>query len=224
MFSCFPSFFHILNQKPFSTKDLAVKVRKALGCGRTIGYIKVKKPNHPSERYRGMKKILLTLFLCPLAGCLGYPETVEPVTDFNLERYLGTWYEIARLDHPFERGLERVTAEYSLRPDGGIRVRNRGFSRENNEWNEAVGKAYFVRGPEEGYFKVSFFGPFYGSYVIFELDKEGYEYAFVTGSSKSYLWLLSRAPTVGGTLKKEFLKKAEELGFETEELIWVHQE
>ena len=106
-----------------------------------------------------------------LAGCLGLPDSVTPVKDFEVQKYLGKWYEIARLDHSFERGLEQVTAEYSLREDGGIRVRNRGFSTEKDQWQEAEGKAYFVSDETEGYLKVSFFGPFYGSYVIFELDK-----------------------------------------------------
>jgi apolipoprotein D and lipocalin family protein len=88
-----------------------------------------------------------------------------------LERYLGKWYEIARLDHSFERGLEKVSATYSLRDDGGVRVENRGFSQKKNTWKAAEGKAYFVRDSNEGYLKVSFFGPFYGSYVIFELDQ-----------------------------------------------------
>lgn len=91
------------------------------------------------------------------------------------------WYEIARLDHSFERGLEQVTAEYSLREGGGVQVKNRGFSNKKNKWSEAEGKAFFVGKASEGYLKVSFFGPFYGSYVVFELDKDNYQYAFVSG-------------------------------------------
>ena len=95
-----------------------------------------------------------------LAGCTGMPEGVTPVKNFNAERYLGTWYEIARLDHSFERGLEQVTAEYEMREDGGIRVTNRGVETKNGERKEAEGKAYFVNKPDEGHLKVSFFGPF----------------------------------------------------------------
>lgn len=152
------------------------------------------------------------------------PRNVQPVDDFELERYLGTWYEIARLDHSFERGLENVTAEYSLRDDGGIDVVNRGFSPEENEWAEATGKAYFVDSPEKGYLKVSFFGPFYGSYVIFELDKAHYQYAFVAGPNHSYLWLLSRTPTVSDELMTRFVELTETLGFDTSELIVVPQQ
>ena len=108
-----------------------------------------------------------------LAGCVGMPPGVEPVEDFELDRYLGKWYEIARLDHSFERGLSRVSAEYSLREDGGVRVVNRGYSDKSGKWKESEGKAYFVDGDDTGYLKVSFFGPFYGSYVVFELERAG---------------------------------------------------
>lgn len=164
--------------------------------------------------------VLLTFFL---KGCLGMPKGVHPVTDFELNRYLGKWYEIARLDHSFERGLERVSAEYSLRDDGSVKVLNKGFSITKNKWKEAEGKAYFMKGEDEGYLKVSFFGPFYGSYVVFELDKEKYNYAFVTGPDTSYLWFLSRTPTVSKKLVEQFVQKAKGLGFDTDQLIFVNQ-
>jgi apolipoprotein D and lipocalin family protein len=171
-----------------------------------------------------MKKLIVGLASLFLGGCLGMPESVVPVKDFELDRYLGKWYEIARLDHSFERGLEQVTAEYALREDGGVRVKNRGFSRKKNKWSEAEGKAFFVDNPSDGYLKVSFFGPFYGSYVIFELDKDSYQYAFVSGPDTSYLWLLSRTPAVAEDLLTQFVMKAEKLGFDTGALIYVdHQ-
>lgn len=170
-----------------------------------------------------MKKLILVISLLFLSGCLGIPKSVKPVKEFEIDKYLGKWYEIARLDHSFERGLEQVTAEYSSREDGGIRVKNRGFSKEKNEWRESEGKAYFVREPNEGCLKVSFFGPFYGSYIIFELDTENYQYAFVCGSNTSYLWLLSRTPTVEDSLLTRFINEANNLGFETENLIYVEQ-
>ena len=157
-----------------------------------------------------------------LSACLGYPKTVVPVQEFELQRYLGKWYEIARLDHSFERGLEKVTAEYSLREGGGVLVRNRGYSTTENTWEEAEGKAFFVEEPDSGYLKVSFFGPFYGSYVIFELDQEGYQYAFVSGPDESYLWFLSRTPTVSEDLLSRFEERARVLGFRTEDLILVN--
>jgi apolipoprotein D and lipocalin family protein len=172
---------------------------------------------------RVMRRVLLLVFSMFLCGCTGVPEGIEPVRGFELDRYLGKWYEIARLDHSFERGLTRVTAEYSLREDGGIRVVNSGYSAEDNEWSSAEGRGYFVRSTEEGYLKVSFFGPFYGSYVVFELG-EDYEYSMVTSSDRSYLWLLSRTPTIDETVVDLFLKKSKAFGFDTDKLIFVDQE
>lgn len=170
-----------------------------------------------------MKRITLLLFTLLLSACLGMPPAVSPVTEFELDRYLGTWYEIARLDHSFERGLEQITANYSLRDDGGVRVLNRGYSTEAGEWEEAEGKAYFVEDPATGYLKVSFFGPFYGSYVIFELDKKDYQYAFISGPDHGYLWLLSRTPQVDAAILDDFRQQATQLGFAVDELIYVKQ-
>ena len=151
------------------------------------------------------------------------PKSVEPVSDFELDRYLGKWYEIARLDHSFERGLSQVTAEYSLRSDGGVLVLNRGFSDADKKWKEAQGKAYFVNKNSEGYLKVSFFGPFYGSYVVFGLDHENYQYAFVSGPNLDYLWLLARTPAVEAEIIQKFIEMSEARGFDTENLIFVQQ-
>lgn len=168
-----------------------------------------------------MRYIILVLAF--LAGCTGKPDNVEPVSDFELERYLGTWYEIARLDHSFERGLSRVTANYSLRDDGGVRVINRGYSEEKGEWDEAEGKAYFVESPDIGYLKVSFFGPFYGSYIITELDHEQYQYSLVSGPDKSYLWILARQPQLDEAILSKLVNRADTLGFDTNQLIYVDQ-
>jgi len=173
------------------------------------------------SRGNRMKKMVVLWVCLSLGACLGMPEKVSPVDGFQVDRYLGKWYEIARLDHSFERGLENVTAEYTRRDDGGIAVMNRGFSPREGQWNAVEGKAYFVNSPTEGYLKVSFFGPFYGSYVIFELDKEQYQYAFVSGPDLSYLWLLSRTPVVSSKLLIEFKEKSRALGFDTSNLIIV---
>jgi apolipoprotein D and lipocalin family protein len=167
-----------------------------------------------------MRKILIVLVLF-LTGCVGIPEGVKPVDNFSLEKYLGKWYEIARLDHRFERGLSRITADYNLRDDDGVRVLNRGYSAKENAWKEAEGKAYFVKGTDQGYLKVSFFGPFYGSYVVFELDHENYQYALVCGPDKSYLWILSRTPEMKKDVKDKLMAKATALGFDTSKLIFV---
>lgn len=168
-----------------------------------------------------MKKCILFIVLLSLGGCLGMPQTIQPVRPFELNNYLGKWYEIARLDHSFERGLSKVTATYSMRSDGGVSVINRGYSADKNEWKEAEGKAYFVNSENEGYLKVSFFDPFYGSYVVFELEKENYDYAFVSGPNHDYLWLLSRAPMVSEAVKLKFERLAKKNGFAVEQLIYV---
>ena len=167
-----------------------------------------------------MLKRLPLLLLSLLTGCVGIPKGITPVDSFELERYLGRWYEIARLDHSFERGLSRVTAEYSLRKDGGVRVINRGWSAAKGEWRQAEGRAYFVEGKDRGYLKVSFFGPFYGAYVIFELDRD-YRYALVCGPDRSYLWLLAREPEINPELRDRLIARAAALGFATENLIMV---
>jgi len=170
-----------------------------------------------------MNKLLVALVLL-LTGCVGIPEKVKPVDHFKLEKYLGKWYEIARLDHSFERDLTRVTAEYSLRDDGGLKVVNRGYSAKENKWKEAEGKAYFVKGSDQGYLKVSFFGPFYGSYIVLELDHENYEYSLVCGPDISYLWILARSPKIKEDIKNILIAKATALGFDTNKLIYVNQD
>ena len=152
------------------------------------------------------------------------PDNVTPVDNFSLDRYLGKWYEIARLDHSFERGLSRVTADYSLREDGGVRVLNRGYSEKDKEWKEAEGKAYFVQQADQGFLKVSFFGPFYGAYIIFELDHENYQYSLVSGPDKSYLWILARNSEIGQDVLSILIAKSSARGFDTNKLIFVdHQ-
>jgi len=170
------------------------------------------------------KKLLLIIIPFIVAACTGKPEGVVAVKDFELERYLGKWYEIARLDHSFERGLDNISAEYSLRDDDGVKVINSGFSQEDNAWEQAEGKAYFVDSTNNGHLKVSFFGPFYGSYVIFELDRKNYQYAFVSGPNTSYLWLLSRTPQVDQEILDRFKKRSQKLGFDTSKLIYVQHD
>lgn len=161
------------------------------------------------------------LVFLSLTGCVGAPNNVQPVKNFELQRYLGTWYEIARLDHSFERDLQQVTATYSLRDDGGIRVVNKGFNPKKNKWKEAIGKAYFVGDSDIGQLKVSFFGPFYGGYNIIELDKVNYQYALVCGPNLSYLWILARRPELNKSIVERLVAKANSLGFATDQLIFV---
>ena len=172
------------------------------------------------SKIRRLRYGLAGMFCLVFMGCTGIPEGIEPVTDFDQERYLGTWYEIARLDHSFERGLSEVTATYRANPDGSIAVLNRGFDQEEARWREAEGVARFVDSSTVAHLKVSFFGPFYGSYIVFELG-ENYEHAFVSGFNREYLWLLSRSPEVSDTLRNEFLETITKLGFAPDDLVWL---
>jgi apolipoprotein D and lipocalin family protein len=167
-----------------------------------------------------MKTYLFIPLFFLLSACVGKPDKVEPVTGFELQRYLGEWHEIARLDHSFERGLSKVTANYSLRDDGGVKVINRGYDAQHKKWKEAEGKAYFVNHADEAYLKVSFFGPFYGAYIVFELDREQYQYALVSGPDTSYFWILARESHLSDELKKSLVAKAAARGFDTDQLIW----
>jgi len=169
------------------------------------------------------KKVAPFLILASviLSACTGVPKGTSAVSGFELERYLGTWHEIARLDHRFERGLTNVTADYSLRNDGGVRVVNRGFDTKTADWDEAIGKAYLVDSPDVGQLKVSFFGPFYGGYNILELDMENYQYALVAGPNRSYLWILARSPDLSETIVQSLVEKARRFKFPVDELIYV---
>ena len=170
-----------------------------------------------------MTKFLQCLLcLCLLTGCTSRPAGIEPVDNFTLDKYLGTWYEIARLPHSFEDGLSQVTATYSLRDDGGVKVINKGYDAKNQQWDEAEGKAYFVEDETTGYLKVSFFGPFYASYLIIELDPQ-YRYAMVSGPDREYLWILSRTPVLAESVVTSLVAKAESLGYDTSKLIYVEQ-
>ena len=172
-----------------------------------------------------MRSLIIVISSILLCACMSKPEGVTPVQDFELNKYLGKWYEIARLDHSFERGMTNVTAEYQMRDDGGVSVLNRGYLTETKEWKEAEGKAYFVNKTDEGSLKVSFFGPFYGSYIVFDLGKTGnsddYQYSFVSGPNLSYLWLLSRTPTVDDDVMQSFIQQADKVGFNIKDLIVV---
>ncbi|MEH0833897.1 outer membrane lipoprotein Blc [Pectobacterium cacticida] len=172
---------------------------------------------------RGVKACLAAVVaLFSVACSVTPPNGVKVVDNFDVNRYLGTWYEIARLDHRFERNMDRVTANYSPREDGGIKVINRGFNVEKQEWKESIGKAYFTGSPQQGALKVSFFGPFYGGYNIIALD-DNYRYALVCGPNRDYLWILSRTPTLEAATRDRLVATAKRYGFPTEALIWVKQ-
>ena len=165
-----------------------------------------------------LKKFFLLVCVL-LTACVGDADKYPTVTGFEVGRYLGTWYEIARFDHSFERDLDKVSADYSLREDGGLKVVNRGFDTKKQKWHEAIGKAYFVQTPDIARLKVSFFGPFYGAYNVIELDKEDYSYVLITGG-KDYLWILSRSPQLSPDIQAQLIAKAQSLGFDTSKLLY----
>ncbi|MFI0488170.1 MAG: outer membrane lipoprotein Blc [Yersinia sp. (in: enterobacteria)] len=165
---------------------------------------------------------VLVATLLSVACNVTAPKDVKVVDNFQLPRYLGTWYEIARLDHSFERGLDSVTANYTPRDDGGINVINRGYNPKKQQWQESIGKAYFIGSPQQASLKVSFFGPFYGGYNVIDLDDE-YQHALIAGPNKDYLWILSRTPTINTQTRDRLVAVAKSYGFPVDELIWVKQ-
>ncbi|MDP4909416.1 MAG: lipocalin family protein [Burkholderiaceae bacterium] len=163
--------------------------------------------------------ILLTM---TLTGCSTAPPSgLTSVTPFEVNRYLGKWYEIARLDHSFERGLTDVSATYALKPDGSLEVINRGFNTKKNEWKSATGRALFTGSQNQGSLKVSFFGPFFGGYHVLALDQTGYQWALVAGPDRDYLWILARNKTLSSTIRDQLASQAKKMGFATDKLIWV---
>ena len=169
-------------------------------------------------------KLLLVLITALLSGCTGIPDGITAINGFELSRYLGTWYEIARLDQRFERGLDNISASYTLSGDGSVTVLNKGWNQADGKWEQAEGKAYFVEQPDKGRLKVSFFGPFYGGYNIIDLDKKDYAYSMVVGPDKSYLWILSRSKQLPKATLEALIEKAKQLGFATDKLIFVNQD
>ncbi len=147
------------------------------------------------------------------------PDGANAVTPFDIKKYLGKWYEIARLDFYFEKGLDNAIAEYSLNEDGSVKVVNKGFNVKKNKKEKSIGKAKFVDSPNEAKLKVSFAGPFYAGYNVIAIDK-AYQYALVAGRNLNYLWILSRETSIPDDIKDAYLQKAKKLGYKTENLIW----
>lgn len=165
--------------------------------------------------------ILSLFFALTLAACTtAPPDGLLPVTSFEINRYLGQWYEIARLDHSFERGMSDVNATYQLQDDGSVKVINRGYDTQRQAWKEAVGRALFVGDRNTASLKVSFFGPFYGGYHVIALD-QNYRWSLVAGPDHDYLWILARDRTLSAEVREQLLSQAKALGFATDKLIWV---
>ena len=164
------------------------------------------------------------LLTTAVLGCTGVPKGLKPVSEFDGQRYMGKWYEIARLDHSFERNLSNVSATYAQGSSGLISVTNRGYNEKTGKWKQIEGRARFIGDNTVGSLKVSFFGPFYGGYHVIALDKENYSYAMVAGPNLSYLWILSRSTSLDETILSNLTDKAAEWGFKTTELITVEHD
>jgi apolipoprotein D and lipocalin family protein len=170
------------------------------------------------------RKLIYLLFMVVIMtgfySCVTIPNGAVAVKPFDKERYLGKWYEIARIDFKYERDLNNTIAEYSLNDNGTIKVDNQGYNTKKREWNQAIGKAKFVGEENIAMLKVSFFGPFYSGYNVIAIDDE-YRYALVAGESLKYLWILSRETNIPAEIKDKYLKIAEGIGYNTSDLLWV---
>ncbi len=161
------------------------------------------------------------LGLLILNSCsVGIPKGATAVQNFNADRYLGIWYEIARFDYKFEKDMDNVTATYSKNPDGTIKVDNKGYNYVKKEWKQSVGEARFVNKETEARLKVSFFKPVWSGYNVVDID-DNYQYALVMGNNLKYLWILSRTKEIPESIRQRFLEKAKRVGYDTDELIWV---
>lgn len=167
--------------------------------------------------------VMISTIMSIFYSCDTIPHGAIAVKPFHKERYLGKWYEIARKDFKYERNLSNTTAEYTLNDNGTIKVDNQGFNKKTGKWDRAIGKAKFVEEDNIGKLKVSFFGPFYSGYNVIAIDDE-YNYALVAGSSLKYLWILSRNTNIPVEIKNKYLKIAEQIGYNTADLIWVEHD
>ncbi len=154
------------------------------------------------------------------SSCASIPEGAVAVTPFDKAKYLGKWYEIARLDFKYERNMNNTTAEYSLNDNGTIKVDNRGYNYKKGKWQQAIGKAKFVGDENLAMLKVSFFGPFYSGYNVIAIDKN-YKYALIAGASLKYLWILSRETSIPNDIKESYLKISQGIGYNTDNLLWI---
>lgn len=173
------------------------------------------------RRYWPVKPVLLALLLSLGACSTTPPDGMTAVTPFDIARYEGQWFEVARMDHAFERGLSDVSARYRVQADGSVQVVNRGFDAKKNDWKEATGRALFTGDPKTASLKVSFFGPFYGGYHVVALDQAHYQWALVVGPDRGYVWILARDKQLKPEVRAQLLAQASRMGLAVDQLIWV---
>src|SRR5436190_10416798 len=170
-----------------------------------------------------LNAVLLVVSIGIFSACSNIPEKAKAIENFNVNRYLGVWYEIARTDNRFERNMDNVVAKYSLKSNGELVVFNSGYNYEKKEWKSITGSAKFRGDKNTAALTVTFFKPFYGGYNVIAIDKD-YKYALVAGNDLEYLWLLSKEKSMPDNIKQQYLKLAGEIGYDTSKLIWVNQD
>ncbi len=149
------------------------------------------------------------------------PEGATPVSDFELDKYLGVWYELGRMNYYWEKeNLINVSAEYGLNDDGTVSVKNRGYDEEKEKWQEFIGKAKFRGDNTMAAFDVSFFGPIWAGYNVLSVDDD-YSYALVAGRNTDYMWILSRDLDIPAGVKLKYVAMLNEIGYDTEAINWV---
>lgn len=171
----------------------------------------------------GLSVAAIAALSLTLSSCVSIPKGVKAVSPFQKDKYLGKWFEIARFDFKFEKGLDHVTATYSMNNDNSIHVDNKGYSLKEQKWKESIGKAKLTGNGIEGRLKVSFFGPFYAGYNVIAIDPD-YRYALVAGNNLNYLWILSREKNMPEDIKNNYLAKAKSLGYDIQKLVWTKQD
>lgn len=169
---------------------------------------------------RNFLLLINIIIMIGLYSCSTIPGGVVAVKPFDKEKYLGKWYEIARIDFKYEKDLNNTTAEYSLNDNGTIKVDNKGYNTKTGEWQQAIGKAKFVEDDTVAMLKVSFFGPFYSGYNVIAIDAD-YKYALIAGASYKYLWILSRETSIPEEVKNNYLKIAKDSGYNISDLLWI---
>ena len=168
------------------------------------------------------KSLILICIMFLFTACSSKNPPLQTVEKVDLERYLGTWYEIARYEHFFEKDCKNVSANYSIMDEETIKVINKCTKIQTNEKKEAIGRAYAID-ETNSKLKVSFFRPFYGDYWVLILD-ENYDYAVVGTPNREYLWILARDKKLPLKIQNDILEKLPSLGFDISKLLWTMQE
>ena len=148
------------------------------------------------------------------------PNHIKVVTPFDIKKFDGTWYEIARFDFKHEKDLSNVTANYTLKENGGVQVLNKGYNYVKNKWEEAKGKAKFTTSNKDGSLQVSFFGPFYAGYHVVMMEPD-YETALIFGDTTDNIWILSRTKTISEATKQKYLTHAKKAGYDLNRMVWT---